>query len=570
MSQKKAKKLRSLAKKEDKAVVLAGLSFLRLLKEDWLFLFILVIGVVAVYANGMMADFVSDDYAGITQNPFIKDLVFNIKTTSVPATLNTVVAIIFGIDSPTPFHLLSLLLYLGTCILVYIFLRLIFDKEISRLAVVLFAFHPVHVESVTWISGKPYLLTTFLVLTALIFSYFYYVNRKGKYLWLVLLVGFFAFFNDRVRGFSFFLIAVLYLISFSERIRIRFDQSLWRAIAVLLTALVIIFVLSYDMIMSRINIVNSGYNASENVFYNPLFQYPTAISKYLQLLLAPLDLTLYHTMYVFPIWLMWMISLTYLGCLVYFYVKNKGIFFALAFIFVATAPSMLPVKVSWLVAERYVFFGSIGYCLFLAIVLIKIKIKSLFLYPVLLTVIILFYLLRLYTRNVDWQTNHKLWVSTCQVSPNSHNAWNNIGDDYDKLKQYENAIKGFTQSTVVKPNYADAFHNRANIFFKTGRLDLARDSYETALRFSQALHQTYISLIQIDLMEKKYDLAGFHAQKLLQLQPNNPQAWFIKAVVLAQTGNITGAKEALENSLRIDPNFKQSKDMMTQLSLESG
>jgi tetratricopeptide (TPR) repeat protein len=131
------------------------------------------------------------------------------------------------------------------------------------------------------------------------------------------------------------------------------------------------------------------------------------------------------------------------------------------------------------------------------------------------------YSARIFFRNIDWNTNHNLWVNTCQVSPNSHNAWNNIGDDYDKLAsaettndgkltQYYNAIKGFTQSTVIKPNYADAYHNRANIFFKIGRLDLARDSYETAIYYSPNLYQTYLSLTQIDLMQNNLQLAYQH------------------------------------------------------------
>ena len=98
------------------------------------------------------------------------------------------------------------------------------------------------------------------------------------------------------------------------------------------------------------------------------------------------------------------------------------------------------------------------------------------------------------------------------MSPNSHNAWNNIGDDYDKLaqkettdegkmKQYLNAIKGFGQSFFIKTNYADAYHNQANIYYRIGRMDLARQGYETALSYNPALEQTIKTLIQLDLME---------------------------------------------------------------------
>jgi tetratricopeptide (TPR) repeat protein len=168
-------------------------------------------------------------------------------------------------------------------------------------------------------------------------------------------------------------------------------------------------------------------------------------------------------------------------------------------------------------------------------------------------------------RNIDWQTNHKLWVNTCQVSPNSHNAWNNIGDDYDKLGQYENSIKGFTQSTVVKSNYADAFHNRANIFFKMGRYDLARDSYETGLSFNPGMFQSYMSLIQIDLTEKRADLALSDLSRLQKVKPNDLQVAYVTAAVYAQVGKIEESKSILQMILKNVPNFQQAKDLLKQL-----
>jgi len=126
-------------------------------------------------------------------------------------------------------------------------------------------------------------------------------------------------------------------------------------------------------------------------------------------------------------------------------------------------------------------------------------------------------------------------------------------------------VKGFTQSTIVKPNYADSYHNRANIFFKLGRLDLARESYDTALRFNSGLFQTYLSLVQIDLNEKKYDLALQHINKSIEFEPNNPQNWYILAVVYAQTGKIEEAKNVLKTILSKFPNYALAKSALLEL-----
>jgi hypothetical protein len=70
----------------------------------------------------------------------------------------------------------------------------------------------------------------------------------------------------------------------------KIKKSWWRIMEFSLLGIVAI-VVAWPNITRRINIVNSGYNSTESIFYNPFFQYPTGVSKYLQLLWFPADLT---------------------------------------------------------------------------------------------------------------------------------------------------------------------------------------------------------------------------------------------------------------------------------------
>lgn len=557
MSQKRLKRIKkavvtkATVKLEDNFLGIRGI-----IRENWKFLLILCVGVFLLYFNSLNGDFVSDDYATIPNNPNIDVFSYQIQTALAGLT-NWVLNIFFGTGHSLPYHLFSLFLYLLTICFVYICLRLLgWKKLVSNLSTLVFAVLPIHVEVVSWISGRPYVFLSLLYLLTITFLILYIKGHSKKYLYLTVGLFLISFFSDKVRFFQMCLAIFLYLFSFGKLKKIKFNTWLT---GLLLSFFVLGVIFLWPMVIDRVTSVNGGINASDSVFYNPFFQYPTAISKYLQLLVVPIDLTLYHTMYIFPVWLNWTILLMYLFGLIYFWLKNRVYFFALAMIFMVTLPLMMPIKVSWLVAERYIFFGSIGFCLVLGLIfrdliLFRRNRLVLSLFPLM----ILSYVARVYYRNLDWQTNHNLWVNTCQISPNSHNAWNNIGDDYDKLGQPENAIKGFSQSVLVKPNYADAYHNRANIFFKTGRLDLARESYQTALGFNPAMFQTYLSLTQIDLMEKNSGLALEHAQKVVQLQPNLAQSWYVAGVVAVRTGDLVVARELMKKSLMIDPNFAQA------------
>ena len=536
----------------------------KIIAREWPFLLLMSLIAVGIYWNAMWGGFVSDDYASITQNQSVGDFGTMFSNGNSMAIGTFLIYKLFGFTSSVPFHVFSLIHFILFCVIAYIFLEVVFNKKwVTRVTMLLFVLNPIHVEAVSWISGRIYLILGIYVMVGLLGFVFFIRENNPKYLWVTLISFILGFLTDKPRPFALLLLIVVYLLAYGvKRVKINWGRVIAGSVALVAVALAV----AWPYIMTRINVVNSGYNSSDSIFYNPFFQYPTGISKYLQLLWFPADLTLYHTMYVFPVWLNWVILMTYLFAVVYFFFKNKPYFFALAFIVAAVLPSIMPVKVSWLVAERYIFLGSLGWSLFVALVIIDLNQYVKIVAPVLTGAFASYFGVRLFLRNVDWQTNHNLWVNTCYVSPNSHNAWNNIGDDYDKLQDYNDAVKGFTQSTIIKTNYADAYHNRANIFFKMGRLDLARASYEEALYYSPELYQTYLSLTQIDMMENKGDLAFTHAQKAASLQPNNPQAQYVLAVVDAQFGKVDEAKQILMSILKTSPGYQPAAQALQQIS----
>lgn len=569
MSQRKIRKLRKqqalkrIGVKEVVGSEIRQIGIRQILKENWKFLLLLCVGIFWLYFNSLWGDFVSDDYASITQNPGILDARYMFTNFNFVSVSTYLIVKIFGITSPVPYHFFSLSVYMLSCLAAFVLIYVLFDKKTTKLAMILFAVLPVHVEAVSWISGKPYLIVSLFVLISLNFMVLYLKKGDFRYLTFMLVSFFCAFMGDRIRALSFLFTGFWFLLSYNHKLKK--PVNLFYVFLVSGAVMFLAGLIFWPLIQNRINSVNFGYKGDGSVFYDPFFQYPTAIAKYLQLLFMPVDLTLYHTMFTFPVWLNWLILLSYIVVVIYFWFKDRNIFFALGFIFMATAPSMAPAKVSWLVAERYAFLGSLGWCVFLAILWQKYLSNLQILRVMALIFIISLYMIETFVRNIDWQTNHNLWVATVQVSPNSHNAWNNIGDDYDKLGDYANSIKGFTQSTVYKTNYADAYHNRANIYFKIGYYDLARESYEIALSYNPNLMQTYISLTQIDLNEGKIDLALRHSIKATEIDPNNPQVWYVLGVVYAQSGQTDKAEDSFNNSLRVSPTFKPSRDALLEL-----
>ena len=224
MSQKKLKKLRKLETEnliEKKASEIV-MGFRQILKENWKFLTLLIIGIFALYLNSLNGAFVSDDYATIPNNPNILSLK-NGLSGSLVGLSNWFLAMVFGIKNPMFFHLFSLILFVLSCILVFVFISLVINKKVAILTTILFAVLPINVETVSWISGKPYLFTTMTVLFTLILFILYLKTGIKKYFWFFIISLPVTFFAEKVRSLSVVLIIPLFILTFGNVLKVNIN-----------------------------------------------------------------------------------------------------------------------------------------------------------------------------------------------------------------------------------------------------------------------------------------------------------------------------------------------------------
>lgn len=144
----------------------------------------------AVFANALSGEFVYDDTRQIVQNPLIQNSslygralasdVWAFKGDGAVAGSNYyrptfVVWLIlnfnvFGLN-PFGWHLMNVLLHVGVCLLAFFLIKKwTADEKIAFAIGLVFAVHPVHTETVAWISGSPDLLFGLFFLAALWFA----------------------------------------------------------------------------------------------------------------------------------------------------------------------------------------------------------------------------------------------------------------------------------------------------------------------------------------------------------------------------------------------------------------
>ena len=154
-----------------------------------------------LYANALQNNFtIFDDDAYILNNPFLKNCslkgIIAIFSSFYSANYHPLTTLswfleynIFGPD-PVPFHLINVLLHLADTWLVYkLAERLSGNSITAAVTSILFAVHPMHVESVAWVSERKDVLYAFFYLLALLYYLRYISSGFGRrYFWYCLVL----------------------------------------------------------------------------------------------------------------------------------------------------------------------------------------------------------------------------------------------------------------------------------------------------------------------------------------------------------------------------------------------
>lgn len=487
------------------------------LKGNLLIILFLGLMVFIVYVNSLGNEFVSDDVGGILKNKLIYDqtyITFNLPNIIQPLTffiLNKIVGL-----TPLYFRLVNIFFHLGTVMLLYLIASLLLNPLIGFLAGILMAIHPLNTEAVTWISGGGYPKYTFFILLSLF--YFILTKKNKNYLWLGYLSFILALLTSE-KAMVFPLILLVFIFCFSSW------KKEWTKLIFPGLLTIFWFLLYAFRIPARMTDTQAGTIAQASSL-NPLLQIPVAVSTYLELLTLPIKLTLYHSEMTFNIaqfLLKLVIFITFLVIAVYSFFKKRQVFFWLSLFIISLLPTLTPFGISWIVAERYAYLGSIGIFIVIAAAIEKLSRIKDFKIPtyIIFSFIIIAFSMRTIIRNIDWKNEDNLWLAAAKTSPSSSQNHNNLGDYYGRHGNFDKAIAEFKKAIELRPGYADALHNLGNVYNQKGEVELAIENYQNALKYNPNLWQSYQNLAAIYYKEGDMKQTISNLEKAVQINPQD-------------------------------------------------
>lgn len=475
---------------------------------------------MVVYTNSISNEFVSDDITTIVTNPMITSLE-PVKRLWYSFFTPLYTYLIFHFFGPAPwiFRLINIFFHAGTVCVVYLLVRRLLHERTALIASLFTAVHPIFTESVTWISGGIYVRYGFFIVSGL-YAYARYMEKRliRWYFFSIFLFLFSLFNSEKAVIFPLFLLFFEWVYG---NLRIY-----WKGLLIPFFAVVLWLIPNIFRVGTRISDLQTYSYAQPGTWENPILKASGAISTYLELIFWPDRLTIYHSdifLTLFEAYIRIGFTLLFFIVLFYLIYKHKKVFFWFAFFVMSLIPTMLPLKISWVAAERYVYVGAIGVIIGMSLVIDTFmcnkKYKELVSVGIIFVLIILS--IRTLIRNTDWRNHDTLWIATARVSPNSHQNHNNLGDMYARYGKHELAVQEFKRAIELLPNYSDAYHNMGASYLQLGDIENAYVSFSKAIEYNPLLWQSYRNRAAIYLQTKKYKEALEDINKAIKINPTN-------------------------------------------------
>ena len=471
--------------------------------------------------------FISDDIQGLVQSmPTLSILgSFGLPHyVHLTTFLQYITYHMFGLQ-PWVFRLVNILFHMGSVLLVFLVEKRLAKPTAAFVASLLFAVHPLVTESVTWISGGVYVQYTFWFLL----SFWCYLQGKKRY-WLSVIFFVLSVCTSE-KALSLFFIFVVYEWLYGNL------KKNWTSLIAFLIVNASLLIFYGLQISTRTQQLTASSYQSFSGFMNPFIQIPVAISSYLQLFVFPVGLTLYHSELQLSWWsfaIRAFVVLMFLGVTVYAFVKRKPIGFWMCWFVIGLLPTLTPLKIGWVVAERYVYFSLIGVCMAFGIWFdIVLHRKRLFVSSLCVGILLLVgYCTQTVYRNSEWRTEDSLWIATARESPSHPPTWNNMGDVYARAGNPEKAIEMFQRAISLNSQYADAYHNLGHTYLLMGKLSEAKLNLERAVAIRPELWQSYRDLAVVYYEEKDVETAKIMLSKAIQLAPTDPTLLKLQKIIL--------------------------------------
>jgi tetratricopeptide (TPR) repeat protein len=531
---------------------------------------LIVLLVFLAYLPALRGGFVWDDETYVTHNPTLHNLDglqrIWFEVGAVPQ-YYPMVHTTFWLEyhlwglNPFGYHLVNILLHAMAAILLWqVLLRLRIRG--AWLAAVLFALHPVCVESVAWITERKNVLSAvFYFAAALAYLRFAPLeqNDSGRQRWgwhRVALVLFMAALLSKTVTCS--LPAALLLVCWWKKGRLR-QNDIMPLLPFFATGVALGLLTAW---MEKHHVGAQGAEWSLT-FADRCLIAGRALWFYAGKLVWPAHLTFIYPRWVIEPagWWQWLFPVATIGVVAGLWLARrrigKGPLVAVLFFAGTLGPALgfvnvYPMRYSF-VADHFQYLAGVGLITLCAAGLARIP------RVIPATLVVLLGALTWQQAGI-YRNPETLWRDTLAKNPDCWMAHNNLGHLLSNQGHIEEAMEHYHKAIQIDPNSYETLGNLGNTLATLGRFDEAIKNYRKFIQINPndaaALNNLALALVA----QGRFDEAIENYYKAIQINPDYPDAQYNLGIALAAKGRSDEAIENYRNAIQINPNNCEALD----------
>ena len=575
------------------------------------------------FLPALSADFVSwDDERNFLTNPHYRGLGLEqlrwMWTTTllghyVPLSWMTLGAdyVLWGMN-PSGYHLTNLLIHTANAVLVFLVARHLLARSIrssrptaidaaAAFSALVFAVHPLRVESVAWVTERRDVVSLFFYLLAIL-TYLRAVGdgplRKGTFAASV------ACFICALlsKGTSVTLPAVLLILNFHPLRRLGGAEGFWSAGAKRVYRELIPFA-----------IPAAGFVISSIVALKPPDQLGVAgklavsaysLAFYLAKTILPTKLAALYSMptTVDPLdsrFLPGYLTVVVFGIVVLVTLKTRPGIAAALLAFTAISLPMLGIVQNGpqIAADRYTYHAAPALALLAGAAWIMLygRISATVIHVIAAAIVMTLATLT-WRQTGFWKNSERLWARVLSIEPGSplgNSAWanllfkqnrvdeaieysvravraapgfaeghNDLGVGFARKGDFAAAIERYRISLSLKPGFDEAENNWGVVLAGLGQLDSAVAHYRRALAYNPDNPDAEVNLGNVLVRQSRTADAVAHYQRALWIRPDHADAHHNWGVALARDGRLAEAASHFQSALSITPDHAEAREYL--------
>ena len=488
----------------------------------------------------------------------------------------------YGLN-PNGHHLTSLGLHIANSLLLFLVLcRMTGEVWKSCFVASLFAFHPINIESVAWVSERKSVLSTFFWLITT-WAYINYVQKKNFIRYSIVFLFFILGLMSKpmlvTLPFVFLLLDYWPLNRFkippankppSAKEVNQIKSSLLSLFIEKIPFLVLVVGSSTITLIAQKSwgsIVSLETAPLTSRISNALVSY----LKYLEKMVWPNNFSIFYP-YPTDGFVLWKVLMSVLVLTTITFVSirliKKAPYLAVGwFWYLGTLiPVIGLVQVGQqAMADRYAYIPFIGMFIIIAWGLPELLKNYLFRKKLILFLAGIYFSVLMtlcWIQLQYWENSIKIFQHAINVTvkkyPSFVGIYNNLGVVLIAQNKFEEARTNLKKAVELQPNYPESQNNLGYALSELNRFSEANIHYKKAIRLKPDYAEAHNNLANSLSKKSNFNQAIFHYKKAIQLKPEYSEAHFNLGVTLNKWNHSEEAISQLEEAIRLEPNFFQA------------